>query len=243
MPESSNYRPEPCQNACPPFCADAAEIVEGRVDTVLDAQSNPVPPREWRSETRETKSHWQTFAYACEVGYHFVARIQGETVWLFLPGQTVSLPHVPSASGAKYSDGAITFWAKGEHAVLEIDQETHHECNNNRSIAIWEDAKLRGVDFRATGNEPGWHLELQAGGHSVFVGDYGERRIEFATPEPVVKQAERITTYRAQSKEHLIRTTIERRSCTDSMSGEQFETTVSVKVNGKLYRGCGRALH
>lgn len=209
----------------------------------LWAQSNPVPPWKWRSGTRETKPHWQTFAYHCEEDYHFVVRIEGETIWLFRPRQTVSLPHISSASGAKYSDGTVTFWAKGEQAVLETRQKTHRDCNNNRYIAIWEDAKLRGVDFRATGNEPGWHLELRAGGYSAFVGDYGERRIEFATPEPVVTQAERITTYTAHSGGHFVRTTIEGRACIDSMSGDQFEATVTVEVDNKLYRGCGRALH
>ena len=211
--------------------------------TGLWAQSNPVPPWEWRSGKRQTKPHWQTFVFHCEEEYHFVARIEGEKVWLFLPCHTVSLPQVPSASGTKYSDGVITLWAKGEQATLETDQENHRNCTNNRSMAIWEDAKLRGVDFRATGNEPGWHLELKAGAYSVFVGDYGERRIEFATPQPVVKQDETITTYTAQVEGHFLRTTIEGRSCTDSMSGEQFETTVSVEVNDTLYRGCGKALH
>jgi putative lipoprotein len=209
----------------------------------LWAQSNPVPPWEWRSGKQEMQPHWQTFAYTCAGGYSFVARIEGEKIWLFLPAQTLSLPHVPSGSGAKYGDGAVTFWTKGEQALLEIDQETHRDCNNNRSRAIWEDAKLRGVDFRATGNEPGWHLELQADRQSIFVGEYGERLIEFATPKPIVKQQERGTTYKAQAEGLLIKTIIEGRPCTDSMSGQQFEATVTVEVDGKLYRGCGKALH
>ena len=32
-------------------------------------------------------------------------------------------------------------------------------------------------------------------------------------------------------------------ACQDSMSGEEFETTVTVEYQGKTYRGCGRALH
>jgi len=34
---------------------------------------------------------------------------------------------------------------------------------------IWVDAKLRGVYFRAVGNEPGWNLEISAGGAMVQV--------------------------------------------------------------------------
>lgn len=47
--------------------------------------------------------------------------------------------------------------------MLEVGKKRHVHCKNNRAEAIWEDAKLRGVDFRAVGNEPGWHLELTAG--------------------------------------------------------------------------------
>jgi membrane-bound inhibitor of C-type lysozyme len=47
----------------------------------------------------------RTFVYECSDGYRFVARIEGEKAWLFLPEQTVSLPQVPAASGAKYMTG------------------------------------------------------------------------------------------------------------------------------------------
>jgi membrane-bound inhibitor of C-type lysozyme len=52
----------------------------------------------------------RAFAYRCEDGRYIVAHYRDPTdeVWLFLPGETVRLPHVPAASGAKYSDGATT---------------------------------------------------------------------------------------------------------------------------------------
>ena len=84
-----------------------------------------------------------------------MTRIEGENAWLFLPTGTVNLPHVPSGSGAKYTDGEITFWSKGEEATLEVGE--------------------------------------------------GARQ--------------------------------------DTMSGEAFETTVTVVLDGKEFRGCGRALH
>ena len=35
---------------------------------------------------------------------------------------------------------------------------------------------------------------------------------------------------------------IEGKPCVDSMSGESFQTTVTVTFDGKIYAGCGRAL-
>jgi membrane-bound inhibitor of C-type lysozyme/uncharacterized membrane protein len=185
----------------------------------------------------------RTFVYECGDSYRFTARIEGEKIWLFLPEQTVGLPLVPSASGAKYSDGLLTFWSKGEEALLEAGQVLRRDCMNNPRLAIWEDAKFRGADFRAIGNEPGWHLEIKAGGKMVFVGDYGQSRYEFPTPEPLNNQQARKTTYEVRTLEHELTVTLEALSCRDSMSGESFETTVTVILDGQIYRGCGRPLH
>jgi len=185
----------------------------------------------------------QTYVYECNENYSFVARIEVEKAWLFLPKKTVPLSHVPSASGAKYSDGQITFWSKGDEAFIEDGQETHRNCRNNRARAIWEHAKLGGVDFRAVGNEPGWYLELKKGGNSVFVADYGQRRFEFAAPAPMIDQQGRVATYRVQANEHELIIVLQGQRCRDSMSGEPFETTVTVILDDREYRGCGRPLH
>jgi len=184
-----------------------------------------------------------TLVLECPDGYEFVARIEGETAWLLLPGETRNLPHIPAGSGAKYSDTHMTFWSKGDEAYLESGAQHHRGCRNNRARAIWEHAKLNGVDFRATGNEPGWHLELSTGRKSVFVGDYGALRYAFTAPEPSVDRAARTTRYALQDDGHTLSIVLEGRPCHDSMSGEPFETTVSIIFDSRQYRGCGKALH
>ncbi len=191
------------------------------------------PPR--RTEAR-------TFVFRCEDGYGFTARIEGQTAWLFLPGQTVDLPRVPSGSGARYSRGAITFWNQDERALLSADGQSHRNCKNNHSQAIWEHAKLNGVDFRAVGNEPGWHLEISSD-TLIFVGDYGQTVFEFKTPPPAVSPDQRQTIYRAANGSHRLVVRIQGRRCHDTMSDEKFEATVSVSLDGQQYQGCGRALH
>ena len=185
----------------------------------------------------------KTFVYECSDGYDFVARIQEEKVWLFLPEKTISLPHVPSGSGAKFSEAQITYWSKADEAFIEIGDEKHTDCKNNRALAIWEDAKLRGVDFRAIGNEPGWNLEIIQNEKIVFVGDYGQKRYAFSTTGPSTDQQSRTTVYEAQNDKHDLSVIIIGRRCHDTMSGEAFETTVNVILDGKIYRGCGKALH
>lgn len=150
---------------------------------------------------------------------------------------------VPSGSGAKYGDDQITYWTKRDEALLKIENVKHLKCKNNHAIAIWEDAKLRGVDFRAAGNEPGWNVEIIKSEKIVFPGNYGQERFEFITTEPSVDQHARTTVYTAHNDEHELAVRIVGRHCRDTMSGEVFETIVTVILDAKKYQGCGKALH
>ena len=185
----------------------------------------------------------RTYVYECDNGYRFVARHQNQKVWLFLPEKTISLPQVPSGSGAKYRENQIIYWSKGDEALLEFENVKYLKCKNNHTVAIWEDAKFRGVDFRAVGNEPGWNLEIIKSEKIVFFGNYGQERFEFIATDPSVDQKTRTTVYSAQTEEHEIAVRIVGRSCRDTMSGEAFETTVTVILDAKKYHGCGKALH
>lgn len=181
-----------------------------------------------------------TMVYECDDGYEFVARIQGETAWVFLPETTAALPHAPPASGARYGEGSLTYWSQGEEALLEVAGSEHVSCANNRRRAVWEHAKLNGADFRAVGNEPGWVLEIYPR-RMVLVTDYGEHRYEFATPEPVVN--ERRTFYETSDRGLRILVSIELSECRDTMSDQVFQTRVAVILDDITYHGCGRALH
>ena len=195
------------------------------------------------SSQQQDHSDTRTYVFECSDGYGFIARHRNGKVWLFLPEQTVSLPQVPSGSGAKYSEGQVTYWTKGNEALLEINNNKYLKCKHNQSESIWEDAKFRGVDFRAVGNEPGWNLEIIRSEKIVFVGNYGQERYEFMATDPSVDQQERTTVYTAQDDMHELSVTIVGYRCRDTMSGEEFETTVTVIFDGKKYHGCGKALH
>ncbi len=183
-----------------------------------------------------------TFVYECPDGFSFVARVEGDTARVFLADRALALPGVRAASGAKYADGSATFWSKGDEALLEIGGEVRRGCANNRAKALWEDARLRGVEFRAVGQEPGWWLEITPGGKTVFVTNYGTERHEVSTPEPFLGRDGGVTVYRTSEAGHEIMVMIEKRPRKDSMSGELFESTVTVTLDGRTHRGGGRAL-
>jgi uncharacterized membrane protein len=207
------------------------------------ARPRPAGHPENQGEAAPAPAVGFTFVFECPDDYDFVVRLKGDTAWLFLPGQTVALPRMRTASGTKYSDAGITFWSRGEEARLELGDTTIHSCQNNRAQALWEDAKLRGVSFRAVGQEPGWHLEITDGQQIRLVTAYGAQPYTFPTPVPVVNQASATTRYVTEHSGHELLVLIEGKRCYDTMSGEAFAVTVTLRLDGREYRGCGRPLH
>jgi membrane-bound inhibitor of C-type lysozyme/uncharacterized membrane protein len=201
------------------------------------------PDNTAQTETPPTETQARTFVYECPDDFSFVARTETGKIWLFLPGNTIDLPQVPSASGTKYSNGSDTFWSKADEALIETGDYRHAGCRNNHARAIWEHAKLNGVDFRALGNEPGWHMEISNKRDILLVTDYGQRTYRFTSSSIKPEPANRATTYSASSNDDMIEVVIKGEPCRDSMSGEAFAATVSVVINDKHYSGCGKALH
>lgn len=183
-----------------------------------------------------------TLVFECEGDYTFVVRIQRDTAWTFLPGQTIALRRTPEETATRYELDDTILWIDAESARLQSGDSTYLECANNRRRAVWEHAKLNGADFRAAGNEPGWHLEIYPD-TMVLVTDYGAVTYVFATPEPTTEPSMGRTTYHSMNDSHLLSVAIEPGRCRDTMSDEEFAAVVTVTIDDRTLRGCGRPLH
>lgn len=181
----------------------------------------------------------QTLVYECG-DYDFVAHVGGEEVALYMANDQRLLPQVPAASGTKYSDTEVTFWSRGDEAMLDLGYRKFSHCQLNRRRIPWEEARRRGVDFRAIGQEPGWYLEIAHGRQILFVTAYGGQRILLPTPEPVLEGGRE--TYAVSNESHQLKVEISLQYCTDTMSGEVFDNSVQVTLDGRRYGGCGLAL-
>jgi membrane-bound inhibitor of C-type lysozyme len=190
----------------------------------------------------------QAYVYECADGRSVVVDLKEGNAWVFLPDNTVRLQRVRSASGEKYSDGEAVFWSRGDEAMIDAGNISYRQCKNNYAKAIWENAKLRGNDFRGVGNEPGWVLEISSStagitGDVVFVGAYGQERHEFPASNMLTDTVSRKTTFSAVNERGDFLVILEGVPCTDSMSGKSFQTTVTVNLFGREYNGCGNPLH
>jgi putative lipoprotein len=179
----------------------------------------------------------RTKVFTCE-GLELVTRTGPGEIALYLPERYVVLSQVRAASGTKYEGDGILFWSKGDEAMLEVDGVRYTDCRRNPAREPWAEAARRGISFRATGNEPGWYLEIVDGRGMLMVTDYGKQRVRIPVPPPIVTDQHR--HYHAVTEAHDLRVDIEEQECYDSMSAERFVATVVVWLDGIEYRGCGR---
>ncbi|MFN2441906.1 MAG: hypothetical protein ABR517_04400, partial [Thermoanaerobaculia bacterium] len=104
---------------------------------------------------------------------------------------------------------------------------------------VWQDARIRGVEFRAAGNEPGWYLEVDSTGRGVLVTAYGAERHVFPR---VRREGEPLARLTGEESGRRLTARIDSESCFDAMSGESYPLSVTVDHDGQQLRGCGAVL-
>ena len=163
-----------------------------------------------------------------------------QQVTLSYSGRTRSLPLAVSGSGARYADDiGNEFWTKGDSGMLTLDGEKH-ECTRTHVASPWDDARSRGVAFRAVGNEPGWLVEIGSGDapslHAQL--DFGSRKLDIASVQPIANNGG-WTGRSANGTE--VRLAVEHKPCQDD-AGARFDVTAQLRAGGKTYTGCGAFL-
>ena len=103
---------------------------------------------------------------------------------------------------------------------------------------VWHKAKLRGVAFRAIGQEPAWLLEITEDSDIVLSTDYGQSINRYPYVEPAVRQDQRRTLYIID--DGMIEIEIRGQPCQDVMSGEEFSASVTIRTTDRELKGCGR---
>ncbi len=183
----------------------------------------------------------QTVEFTCtppdEAAFTFSVTTGPGEVGLVLPerfgGRSLVLPQVRAASGARFEEGGVTFWNKGDEALLQVDGQTFEGCVVRAAGGE--------VVFRATGTEPFWRLELTKAGDLRFE-NLGEPEIVAPASTPETDAATGVTTYRAVGAAYDLRVRLDETSCTDLMSGFTYEATVTVTLDGETFQGCGERL-
>ena len=126
-------------------------------------------------------------------------------------------------------------------SAQEADTPEKLPFDESSITSVWHKAKLRGVAFRAIGQEPGWLLEITDGTEIMLSTDYGQSVNNYPYVEPVVDQEQRRTLYVIDDED--IEIEIRGQACQDVMSGEEFAVSVTIVLADRELKGCGRALY
>jgi uncharacterized membrane protein len=104
----------------------------------------------------------------------------------------------------------------------------------------WQNAQERGIDFRAVGQAPEWYVEVDHEKGIRLVYDNAQQKAIMPSPvQPTTRDG--TLMYEGASDTNRVEVAIEAASCTDA-TGATHPRTVTVNVNGRALRGCGRPL-
>jgi membrane-bound inhibitor of C-type lysozyme len=183
----------------------------------------------------------RAYVWYCADGQKLVMRnlFRERAVAIDFHDGTRRLDQTISASGVRYADAVTVFWAKGSAATLERQGAPAVKCDERRAESLVEDARARGVTFRAVGNEPGWVLEIGPSGRISWTTNYGELRYDFEQSQQTTTGE--VTTYTAQQGTNSIKATVQAERCVDDGDVE-YDHVATVEFEGQSYRGCGLAL-
>lgn len=180
----------------------------------------------------------QVTVYQCE-GERVTIRMAEEVMdlwWAHLPLER-PLRLRPEVGGAEthYVGEALRVSIKGRRAVL-TGADGVRRCQVESERRPWAEAWLRGVDFRAVGQEPDWQLELTEGGDVVIVSALGSQVARWPTAPSIL-----IDGGWRRELEGLRIDWLDR-PCEDVMSGVRHAATVRLVRGGETLQGCGERL-
>jgi uncharacterized lipoprotein YbaY/membrane-bound inhibitor of C-type lysozyme len=83
--------------------------------------SSPAAPATAAAPAMKRAMEWKQFEYTCEGGAKLKVYLQNETVKVVFRDKVYLMRQTRSADGARYSDGKVLWWSKGNGGFLQID--------------------------------------------------------------------------------------------------------------------------
>lgn len=203
-------------------------------ETVAAPAEAEEPAADEFSELTATQ-HWQCGDIPVE------AIFDQSDALLTLPWTDAVLERAESANGLRFASREMEFRVRGrDQATLAMAGQEDIRCTATGRPSPWAIAREAGVYFRATGNEPGWSLELYDRDDPVLrlELDSGTRELLFDT----VIEDPAGDGYFAESPGNEAAIILIRTPCRDTMVGWEFPYRVEMLLNDRELTACGRYL-
>ncbi|MBB3331432.1 putative membrane protein [Halomonas campaniensis] len=146
------------------------------------------------------------------------------------------------ASGARYEGGQVSFWNRGDAAIVETPRG-RLECQAYMQRQALTRQQRPGVMFQGRGNEPGWMVHLANDRpEATLTLDYGTREQTLPYRVTTLDNGAGRVILQSGRGDTPFELRIEAGACLDDMSGEPFPARVTLSVEGEQYRGCGQGI-
>ncbi|WKD28916.1 MliC family protein [Halomonas sp. KG2] len=182
-------------------------------------------------------------AWECQpANQNLVTAVNDDNLRLWSLHGAWRLPQAIVASGARYQDGEISFWNRGDQAQVETPRG-QLQCQQGQRRAAATRADHPGVMFLGRGNEPGWSIELANDAPMMtWTTGYGSETQTMPYMVSVMdNEAGRVVIENANA-EQFFRVRIESGACFDDMKGQPYPARVTLTIGGQQYKGCGQGI-
>ncbi|WP_104204446.1 MliC family protein [Billgrantia saliphila] len=181
-------------------------------------------------------------AWRCTSDQDMVTAVGERELRLWSAHGAYRLPPAVVASGARYQQGDLSVWVKGDEAMVE-SANGRLDCRAKVERETLTRQERPGVMFHARGNEPGWVVNLAHDAPRVtLLLDYGERELSLPYRVTEMDNAEGRVALASGQADRSFELRLEARACFDDMSGEPFPARVTLTIDGQTYRGCGQGI-
>ena len=150
--------------------------------------------------------------YYCHNLATLTVRVLPNEVEVIVMERKTRLTKVASSSSVLYSNGTATLSGLEEYVRFE-DSGANYWCRNSPSEAPWQAARLRGIEFRAVGDDPEWSLEIDSGVAAEFSTGRGTARIVTAFPSAELDSKSGRMKLAIRSGSHTLAVIAEPRIC------------------------------
>ena len=145
------------------------------------------------------------------------------------------------ALGALLVVGCIERQSAPASSESDASADTAKATGADKRDRTWQEARRRGVQFRAIGQEPGWLIEVTADSLQVE-WNYGQQVASGGRIETDGSPSSGGIHYRAKTDQGSVQVEAVERRCVDPMNGDAFPLTVTVRLATDTLSGCGRLL-
>lgn len=151
--------------------------------------------------------------------YRQMSQFPNRPLFMIIRGEIQAPP--PSGFGAHYPQQLLIYDMR--HAATE-------------SAGCFDD--LSRLEFRASGNEPSWNLEISARGLALTeMGENGKTLFPYSPPRIANGQV----SYQSQTggnNPRSVMVTLQEQPCSDTMADARYSYTARLEVDGRALDGC-----